>query len=185
MNSGMFAAGSGPEHVISAYSDDIFEIYSDHDVCRYLQMKPLECPRDAVALMESWFEDFKKGRGVRWLVYSGPGSDVCIGVMGLAHIDAPNRCCELTMALKNSSRYAGKGGESIPVLLDIAFGDMHMERAELRCHPQHRVSRRLAEKYGFVFEGVLRDYIRMNCYEDEAVYSILKGEYLRFFKING
>ena len=55
-------------------------------------------------------------------------------------------------------RHAGHGyvSEAVRLLVGYLFGLKRVNRLQLNIHPQNHASRRVAEKCGFTFEGVMR-----------------------------
>ena len=62
--------------------------------------------------------------------------------------------------------------------LDIAFGELNMHRVVLRIAVGNTASERVAEKLGFVREGLLRDEVRVNgVWLDHSIWGLLDHEY--------
>jgi RimJ/RimL family protein N-acetyltransferase len=76
-------------------------------------------------------------------------------------------------------RHRGKGytPEAVRLLSDYIFAIKRVERVQLNIHPENRGSRRVAEKAGFSFEGVMRKaWFHRGVYHDLEVWSLLRGE---------
>ena len=64
---------------------------------------------------------------------------------------------------------------NLHALLSYPFSDLHVRRLEVRVARKNRIHRKLAERMGFVFEGIARE-----AYEaggDAAIYSLLDTEW--------
>lgn len=75
--------------------------------------------------------------------------------------------------------YAGKGytTEAVNLLVDYLFGRKRVNRMQLNIHPDNGASRRIAEKCGFTFEGVMREcWFHQGTYHDLEIWSLLRSE---------
>ena len=69
------------------------------------------------------------------------------------------------------------GTEAQYLLARYAFETLGYRRYEWKCNALNAPSRRAALRYGFVFEGVLRQHDRQGRNRDTAYYSMLDGEW--------
>jgi RimJ/RimL family protein N-acetyltransferase len=67
-----------------------------------------------------------------------------------------NHNAEISYFLRESVRGQGWATRSVLLVSRWAFRSLGIERIELRVHPENEASRRVAERAGFVFEGVER-----------------------------
>lgn len=82
------------------------------------------------------------------------------------------------MLIEDAYKRKGLMHEAIQPVIKYGFEDMKLHRIEAITHPNNIASRRLLEKNGFTFEGVLREhYYTGSAYDDSASYSILRREY--------
>ena len=78
------------------------------------------------------------------------------------------------------SRFSGKGivSSALRAVLAWCFDTLGLNRVELRCATGNAPSIRMAERLGFVREGVLRqDGCLHGAFVDHYVYSLLKVEF--------
>lgn len=78
------------------------------------------------------------------------------------------------------SDHAGRGiaTEATAALLDKGFMHLGLHKVTLRIAQGNRSSERVAEKLGFIREGVLREELRINgVWVDHSLYSILEHEH--------
>jgi ribosomal-protein-alanine N-acetyltransferase len=76
-------------------------------------------------------------------------------------------------------RHAGHGytSEAVRLLVDYLFGLKRVNRLQLNIHPDNQASRRVAEKCGFTFEGVMRGaWFHRGAYRDLQIWSVLRDE---------
>jgi RimJ/RimL family protein N-acetyltransferase len=68
--------------------------------------------------------------------------------------------------------------EAISAILGLAFRELSLHRVQLRIMEGNTASRKLAERMGFVYEGVRRDSIFVKgSYRRVHIYSMLAEEY--------
>ncbi|MBV8207347.1 MAG: GNAT family N-acetyltransferase [Acidobacteria bacterium] len=102
-------------------------------------------------------------------------------VIGGCAIRACNKSdshAEMGWALARAHWHQGYGTEAVRGVIGFGFEQLRLNRLEARCIPAHTASRRLMEKCGMRFEGVLRqaEFFK-NAFQDLALYSILKQEW--------
>jgi RimJ/RimL family protein N-acetyltransferase len=76
-------------------------------------------------------------------------------------------------------QHAGKGytTEAVNLLLGYLFGRKRVNRMQLNIHPSNGASKKVAEKCGFTFEGIMRGcWFHQGEYHDLEVWSILRDE---------
>ncbi len=68
--------------------------------------------------------------------------------------------------------------EALTLFSDHLFKWKKVNRLELRIHPDNIGSNRVAEKCGYVFEGINRKAVkRFDGYADMKIYSLLRDEF--------
>ncbi len=73
--------------------------------------------------------------------------------------------------------FAGKGymSEALELVIDHVFNTLGLHRIEAACIPDNTRSVRLLEKAGFLREGVMRGYLRINgVWQDHYLYALLR-----------
>lgn len=76
-------------------------------------------------------------------------------------------------------RHAGHGytTDAVRLLVGYLFGLKRVNRLQLNIHPDNAASRRVAEKCGFTFEGVMRGaWFHGGTYRDLEIWSLLRDE---------
>jgi RimJ/RimL family protein N-acetyltransferase len=99
-----------------------------------------------------------------------------VGACGLHRIQWGVRCFEIGY-WRRSSAPAGLIDEAVQALTRIAFDDLNAQRVEIRMDAHNSASRRVAERNGYTFEGVLRADSRTPTGEprDTRLYSRVRG----------
>lgn len=117
--------------------------------------------------------------------YSGGGPNFAIlssgsicGVAGFHKVDNQNRVGSIGYWL--SQEYVGNGIVSrvVKQLIDIGFGELKLNKIEIRCAEGNIKSRAIPERLGFTYEATLRQCEWLySKYVNHAVYSMLASEY--------
>jgi RimJ/RimL family protein N-acetyltransferase len=77
------------------------------------------------------------------------------------------------------TQYAGKGytTEAVNLLVEYLFGRKRVNRMQLNIHPENAASKKVAEKCGFTFEGIMRGcWFHQGAYRDLEFWSLLRDE---------
>ena len=106
---------------------------------------------------------------------------VLTGVIGQHYLDSSNRRTELGYWLDEGHQGRGIVTRAAARLTGYAFSDQDCNRVILQCAVGNTRSRAVAERLGFVPEGVLREAEWLyDHYVDLVVYSMLKTEWSKF-----
>jgi RimJ/RimL family protein N-acetyltransferase len=99
------------------------------------------------------------------------------GAVGIGHVDPQEGRCELGYWMARESRERGLATRAVRLLSRWVFESLPIDRIEIHAEPGNAASRRVAERAGFSFEGVLRAYLlHRGVRRDAASYSLLRGE---------
>jgi len=102
------------------------------------------------------------------------------GCIRLNYIDWRHRSTELGYWI--GARFQGQGlaTKACRALVDYAFGELGLNRVEIRCMGENERSRAIPERLGFSREGVIREARwRGDHYVDLVVYGMLASEWTR------
>lgn len=121
---------------------------------------------------------YRRGGGLRWGI-SLKGSDELIGSAGLYDWDREVGSAEAGYDLLPSHWGKGIMTEAMTAVLDHGFDVMGLNRVQVLAMPRNDRSLRLAERLGFVREGVLRDHghDETGALVDDVVLSLLRREW--------
>ena len=79
--------------------------------------------------------------------------------------------------LAAAARGRGVATHAVRLLARWAFAELGLARLELTCGPGNEASQRVAERCGFVREGLLRSHVPFKgARRDSVIYSLLPGE---------
>jgi RimJ/RimL family protein N-acetyltransferase len=132
--------------------------------------------RSDLAAQES--NDLYRGLGERFVWIVEVGRSPC-GWITLVVGNWEHGLGEIGYALTSSSQGRGVMTAALSTLLPELFLRAGLERIEARCAVGNAPSRRVLEKLGFVHEGVLRGYFRLEGRRvDHHLYALLRGDFL-------
>jgi ribosomal-protein-serine acetyltransferase len=117
------------------------------------------------------------GGAFEWHLFAG---DTLCGAVRLKDIDRDDRKAKIGYFL--GSGFAGKGivSSALKAVLAWCFGPFGLNRIELHCASSNGRSMRVAERLGFVREGLLRqDEFLNGVFVDQYVYGLLAAEFTR------
>lgn len=150
---------------------DLFEIFSNKEVCRYWSSPPMKEAAEAGRLIADIHEMFVAHTLYEWGV-ARVRDDRIIGTLTLASLDEKNRRAEVGFSLARSAWGNGYMREAIKLGLDFAFDQMDLMRVEADVDPNNTNSLRLLEDMSFKREGYLRERWRV---AGEVTDSVLLG----------
>ena len=101
------------------------------------------------------------------------------GIIGFRGSDITNKKTEIGYWLSQYAQGKGIMIQSVAKLIEHAFGELDMNRIQIKVAVGNDKSRRIPEKLGFQMEGIERDgeLLVDNVFTDIAVYSLLRKEY--------
>ena len=155
--------------------DDVRALVADPDVLRYTRIP--EPPPDGFA--ETWIASYDAGRkdGTRdgFAAIASDGEFVGLGLA--PKIDREGRELELGYMVPARARGRGAASEILRLLTAWAFGDVGALRAYLIIDPENRSSERVAERCGYVREGVMRSiHVKQGRRSDAGLWSRLPAD---------
>jgi len=158
--------------------NDIFELYANENVVKYLPLNLFESPDDAMVEI-NWYEKiFKEQIGLRWVIEEAKTKKV-IGTCGYLNYEKEHNRIEMGYDL--NPVYWGQGimQETLGKIIHFAFTSMAINKIEAKVEPENKASIRLLEKLKFCQEGVLRQHeFEKGKYVDLVLFSMLKSEYI-------
>jgi len=99
-----------------------------------------------------------------------------VGVVGIT-VDEANRSAEIGYWLDEASCGKGIAAAAVATIVDFGFDRWQLMRVEIRADVENRPSCAVAERLGFLFEGVMRQAYRVGeRYSDDALYSMLSSD---------
>ena len=107
------------------------------------------------------------------------GDARAVGYASLMRIDAKNRVVEVGNILYGPRLQKTRAAtEAMYLMARYVFEDLHYRRYEWKCNALNEPSRRAAERYGFVFEGLFRQHMLIKGQNrDTTWFSMLDSEW--------
>jgi ribosomal-protein-serine acetyltransferase len=100
------------------------------------------------------------------------------GTVGLHYVEWFDRSAEVGYWITSGAEGRGYVTRAVRLLLAFAFGPAGLHRVVLRCAVGNDRSRAVAERLGFVREGVLREAHRVGGrFLDQHLYAVLRQEF--------
>lgn len=158
--------------------DDIFKIFNTLNNER-------EYMREWLPFVDATKEAEDTGNYVRYVLQTADKQftiyykDQFVGLIGFKDTDSDNKKTEIGYWLSQYAQGNGIMIQSVIKLIEHAFGELDMNRIQIKVAVGNDKSRRIPEKLGFQKEGIERDgeLLVDNVFTDIAVYSLLRKEY--------
>jgi RimJ/RimL family protein N-acetyltransferase len=160
----------GPQHLPS-----LREMLADEQIRRFSRV-PEPVPD---GFERTWLDSYETGRrdGTREaFVVVGP-ADEFLGLALAPTIVTPARTVELGYLIAPQARGRGVATTALGLLTDWAFSALGALRIELLISVDNLASKRVAERCGYVLEGVLRSmHFKQDLREDTEIWSRLPSD---------
>lgn len=158
-------------------ANSILKYMSDKEVMKYYGLEPFKTISDALSEI-SWYQSILNEKtGIRWGI-TLKGEDEVIGSCGFLNMISQHYRTEIGYELSKS--YWGKGiaSEALEAVIRYGFEHLKLQRIEALIEPPNTPSQKLAEKQGFIREGLLRNYeFACGKFYDLYMYSLLKQDF--------
>ncbi|TYB31505.1 MAG: GNAT family N-acetyltransferase [Candidatus Mcinerneyibacterium aminivorans] len=157
----------------------IYNLYSDSKVMKFMQSKIMKNKKEAVKYINKMNKMFKSKKGIRWAVsLKKSKTKQKIGTFAIHYYDSKSKKAELGADLLVSYWNKGYVSELVSFFILNIFKNIDLNRIEIRCMPENKASMHIANKFGFKYEGTLREfvYIKGKGYTDEMVFSLLQKD---------
>ncbi len=125
---------------------------------------------------ESWYSTcathWNEGSAYEFSIFDASGDFV--GACGLNQFNIPNHFANLGYWIRESRQREGFAREAVGVLARFGFDVLHLGRIEIVAAESNYPSRRVAERVGAQFEGVLRNRVHVHgVAHPAAMYSLV------------
>jgi|tagenome__1003787_1003787.scaffolds.fasta_scaffold20952701_3 ribosomal-protein-alanine N-acetyltransferase len=136
----------------------LFEARNDPEVMRYWDWPPQATVDDVSRIIADHGKAIARGNVLWWAIALSPDG-LAIGECDISEIDLHNRRAEIGFLFRQASWGKGYAKEAMKCIIAHAFGPLDLERLSARIHAGNARARRLLEKLGFSYEGMLRGYV--------------------------
>lgn len=156
--------------------DFIYRQFSDLDMCKYFNVPPCYSIEQAQEIINCYKNPGKEPQH-RWLMVR-KSDNVPIGTLGYHCYDNRFNKVEIGYDVWKEFWRQGYASEALPVLLYLCFDHLDVNRLYATLDPENVPSKKLLERYGFSFEGILRETEKVgDRYIDLMYMSLLKKEF--------
>lgn len=149
---------------------------SDEKVTRFLRWDAHKTVDETKDMVRRWVNSYQYDSTYYWGMYLKNGE--MIGSIGVTVISEPDLKGEL--GYKIGSRWWGQGysSEAAGAVVDYMFRNTDMERISAFSSVENPGSRKVMEKIGMHYEGLLQHYYRTrDGFHDCTLYAILRKEW--------
>jgi RimJ/RimL family protein N-acetyltransferase len=169
------SSGIHLEPIDRSHLAELEALVEDPDVLRFTRVPEPVPPGFA----ERWVGTYEQGRGdgtrEGFVVVDGEGA--FLGLAVVPTIDAEARTAELGYVVAPAARGRGVATEALRLLTEWAFAELGALRLELLISVENEASQRVAERCGYVLEGVKRSaHFKQGRREDTQLWSRLPSD---------
>jgi RimJ/RimL family protein N-acetyltransferase len=160
----------------SQHSEGVAEAGQDPDVQRFTFVPSPWVEGFERTWLERYDQGWEEGTRAGFAIVDAVDGGF-LGLAMLVRIDREGREAEAGYLVAPQARGRGVAVRALRVLSDWAFGELALLRVELRISAGNTPSLRVAERAGFVREGVLRSaHFKDGRRDDVAIYSRLASD---------
>jgi len=151
--------------------------FSDPVVQRFSWRTTQYTEADARSAFAEQEEARLRGEELNFALAEPGGQGAVLGGCSLYDVRLDQGCAALGYWLAPGARGRGVATHAVRLLARWAFAQLGLARLELTCGPDNEASQRVAERCGFVREGLLRSHVPFKgARRDSVIYSLLPGE---------
>lgn len=133
---------------------------------------------DATRFVKETMRSWREQRAYDFAITATDDPSTHVGNVSIWFISRGFRSGEIGYWIRSDHKGLGVATEVAARMVEIGFEELRMHRIVLRIAVGNRASERVAEKLGFVREGVLREELEVHgTWMDHTVYSMLEHEY--------
>jgi len=148
---------------------------SDPEIVRHTRVPDDPPPGFAAAWVDRYVAGWQDGSRAGFAIVSHDGS--FLGMAAIVDLDLDGAQGEIGYIVVEAARGRGVAGRALGLVTGWALGDLGLARVELLIDVENAASIRVAERAGYVREGVLRSYhVKGEHRADMVVYSLLPGD---------
>lgn len=130
------------------------------------------------ALLAKYIAGYNRPNCYRWAVIEKQSGE-CVGQIACFLVDVKNEFAEIEYCVGTDYQGKGYATEACEAVIKYGFDVIGLHKVQICCRPSNAPSRKVIEKCGFVYEGTLRDYFRMDdgTFESRMYFSLMIDEY--------
>lgn len=143
-----------------------------------LYSEPVYTTKEAVnELLDKYISSYEKSDYYRWAIIE-KNSNECIGQIAFFLVDNKNHFTEIEYCIGSEFQCRGYATEATKAIIKYGFEKINLHKIQICTKTINEPSKRVIEKCGFTYEGMLRDYFYQNGgYVGRLYFSMLKKEF--------
>ncbi len=158
-------------------ASDMYDYAKREEVTKYLLWAPHESLEYTRLYMKQVERGYKQGNFYDFGVIYKENNKL-IGTCGFARIDNANATAEAGYVLNPDYWGMGLAAEALSAVIRMGFEKQGFNRIEARYMAENIKSRRVMEKCGMTYEGILRESVfAKDSYKDVGVCAILRKDF--------
>jgi len=128
-------------------------------------------------LLRQQEEEWRQKKGYRFYLSPKGQKELVIGFVGLGNV-VMGPFCSCFIGCQTDKDFQGKGimTEAVGEVVRFAFTSLGLHRIEGNIMPRNKASIRMAEKCGFVNEGISRKYLNINGVWEDHIHFVKLNE---------
>lgn len=155
--------------------ENAFQVIGDDRVTYWLSFDSRDRPAVEAMIRGAIERATAVPRAEYYLAVARTDTDALVGFIRLALTGV--RAAKLGYAVRADDWRMGYGSEAVRLMLSFAFQSLALHRVTAAIGPDNSRSISLVEKFGFKYEGRLRDHVFTNSeWRDSLLYALLEGE---------
>ena len=162
--------------VCEADVEEIYQIFSDHEVAKFDWFKPIKSHDVAIKMINNYKDELEAKDEVTWGIALKESNEL-IGICCLGDFEFKARRAEIGYDLIQTEWNKGYATEAVKAVVNFGLNNMNLNRIEAFITPGNYKSVKVLEKLNFTKEGVVRerDLIKGKL-EDGIIMAILKKD---------
>lgn len=125
------------------------------------------------SLLQKYISEYVTGYTYRWAVIEMESGE-CIGQIAYFLVNQTGSWGEIEYAIGTAYQGKGYATEATKAVIDYGFKNIGFHKVQICVRPSNIKSKRVIEKCGFEYEGMLRDFFYIDGkYEGRMYYSLL------------
>ncbi|PLR83197.1 GNAT family N-acetyltransferase [Bacillus sp. V33-4] len=156
----------------------MFSYFSKNEVTEYYDLASFTDEQQAVDLIQRLQQRYRTGEQLRWAVDLKEQPEQLIGTCGFHAIEPEHFKAEIGYELHPDFWNKGIMAEVIQQIVHYGFKEMGLNRIEAFYDPANAASRRVLEKNGFEYEGILKKrFFEKGQFVDAAISAIVNDSH--------
>ncbi len=162
------------------YTDDeaMLKYWIADEKIQSLYSEPVYSTKEEVKeLLDKYIGSYERNDYYRWAVIHGETGE-CIGQIAYFLVDSKNHFAEIEYCIGSDFQRKGYATEAARAVIKFGFEQMKLHKVQICTKEINHASKRVIEKCGLTYEGMLRDYFYMDGkYVGRLYFSMLADEY--------